>query len=475
MGRITPVLLAGGSGTRLWPLSRKSYPKQFSSLLGNESLYQMSALRLVTSKTISFNRPLTITHADFRFIVAEQLQTSGINPGPILLEPEAKNTASAILAASLYLFEQNKDEILFVAPSDHIISDTLALHNVIKSALPHVKNGSIVTFGVDPIRPETGYGYLQLGENVGGKAQQVLNFVEKPKKDLAVSMFNNKNFLWNAGMFMFRVEDIISAFDRHNAVMLEAVSKAVKKGKSDLGFFRLDQDEWKTIENISIDYAIMEKADNLVAIPFTSEWSDLGGWQAIWQQSDKDDDGVALSENALAVDCKNTLLRSESKGQKIVGLGLEDIVAIAMPDAVLVSKKDKVENVKQIVAKLKSSQAIQAEEFPKDHRPWGWFESLALGDTFQVKRIYVNPGGALSLQSHKHRSEHWVVVEGTARVTADDKISLLNKGQSAFIPVGSVHRLENISKLAMILIEVQIGNYLGEDDIVRYEDLYVRQ
>lgn len=476
MEKISPILLAGGSGTRLWPLSRKSYPKQFSNLAGERTLFQESALRLRSSEAIALDSPTIVTNSDFRFIVGEQLSDIGIDPGSILIEPAAKNTAAAILAASIYLNSNNQDAILLVAPSDHVISDTYGFHKAIFAGLSHVKLGKIVTFGVRPTRPETGYGYLETSSDVldNAGAVDLLRFVEKPVLADAEKMISAGNFLWNAGIFLFKASDMVSAFEVYAPDTLHLVQKAVDNATSDLGFLRLSAEPWSLVEDISIDYAIMEKAQNLVAVPYSSKWSDLGGWDAVWAEGNPDSAGNVASENAIAIDCVDSLVRSESTAQHIVGIGLNNILAISMPDAVLVAHKDRAQDVKIAVELLKSKHVPQAEIYPRDYRPWGWFESLAMGDCFQVKRISVNPGAALSLQSHEHRSEHWVVVEGTAKVTIEDDVRLVNAGQSVYVPLRAKHRMENPGKTVMILIEVQIGTYLGEDDITRYEDVYAR-
>ena len=476
MLKVHPILLAGGSGTRLWPLSRKSYPKQFSKLIGEKTLFQSSAQRLTSSETLEFASHITLTNSDYRFIIGEQLQEVGIDPGPILIEPEAKNTAAAILAASLFAHSKDENAVLLVAPSDHVIPGTEDFHTAIKVGLSHVQNQKMVTFGIKPTHPETGYGYLELatGPTDDRGTSDLEKFIEKPDLQDAKQMFEAGHYLWNAGIFLFRAQDMIDACRTYAPETLDLVSKAINEAYSDLGFLRLAPEPWSELKDISIDYAIMEKAQNLVAVPYASKWSDLGGWDAVWAESKSDALGNVTSETAHAIECSNSLLRSESSGQQVVGIGLNDIMAIAMPDAVLVAPKDRAQDVKKAVELLKAKHIAQAEIFPKDHRPWGWFESLALGEGFQVKRICVKPGASLSLQSHNHRSEHWIVVEGTAKVTIDEDTKLVTEGQSVYVPLSAVHRMENPGKLPMVLIEVQIGTYLGEDDIIRYEDAYAR-
>ena len=469
--KITPVILCGGSGTRLWPLSRKSYPKQFSALLGAESLFQASAGRLLGT---DYENPIVVTANAFRFIVTEQLARAGIKYGAVLIEPTGRDTAPAVLAAALHLAATDPEGMMLVAPSDHVIPDTDIFKATVAAALPAAQAGQLVTFGITPDRPETGYGYLELDAPPSGGAHPVplKSFVEKPDAVTATAMLAEGRYLWNAGIFLFSVPAILAAFEAHAPNLFATVQASLETAKSDLGFTRLDPDVWDQVKAISIDYAVMEKADNLSVVPYTGRWSDLGDWAAVWRETEVD--GMSLSANATAIDCTNTLLRSEVEGQAIVGIGLDDIVAIAMPDAVLISHKGRTQKVKHAVAALKAKQAPQAETFPKDHRPWGWFESLVVGDRFHVKRIVVHPGAALSLQSHYHRSEHWIVVEGTARVTIDDVVKLVTENQSVYIPLGAVHRMENPGKMPMALIEVQTGNYFGEDDIIRYEDVYAR-
>lgn len=472
---ITPILLAGGSGTRLWPASRKSYPKQFIKLTENETLFQQSAQRVIEGNGLKFNPHIIITNSHFRFIVEEQLESVGINPRRIIIEPEPKNTAPAIVAATIFAQKDNKDAIIIATPTDHVIRDTIKFHEVIKTGLSEIENGKIVTFGIRPLYPETGYGYIKLDKTITQGARQVLKFVEKPNKVLAQSMFDEGDYYWNSGIFMFRASDIISAFELYAKEIKSFVMKSVNLSEEDLAFTKLDAKNWSKLEAISIDYAIMEKAKNLVAIPYNSSWSDLGNWDSVWREEKQDQDGVVLSKNAHAIECKNSLLRSENDNQEIVGLGLEDIVAISMPDAVLVANKNKSQDVKKVVEHLKSKKISQSEIFIKDHRPWGSFEILSEGVNFKVKKIIVKPGAALSLQSHKHRSEHWVVVNGSAVVTIDESKKVLSAGQSTYVPLGSIHRLENHEKEPLTIIEIQIGTYLGEDDIIRYEDVYSRK
>jgi mannose-1-phosphate guanylyltransferase / mannose-6-phosphate isomerase len=404
------------------------------------------------------------------------LQEVGIDPGPVLIEPEAKNTAAAILAASLFAQLKDPDAILLAAPSDHVIPDTDDYHAAIKVGLSHVQKRKMVTFGIRPTDPETGYGYLELSTDFldDHGSSDLKKFVEKPHLHDAKQMLEAGHYLWNAGIFLFRAQEMREAFGFYAPKTLELVTQAVEGASSDLGFLRLSSEPWSKLQNVSIDYAIMEKAQNLVAVPYSSKWSDLGGWDAVWSESKSDPSGNVTSETAHAIDCSNSLLRSESSSQQIVGIGLSEIMAVAMPDAVLIAPKDRSQDVKKAVELLKSKDISQAQIFPKDHRPWGWFESLAIGDRFQVKRIFVKPAASLSLQSHNHRSEHWIVVEGTAKVTIDDEVKLVSEGESVYVPLGAVHRMENPGKLPMILIEVQIGSYLGEDDIIRYEDMYAR-
>ena len=472
---IYPVLLCGGSGTRLWPLSRKSYPKQFVKLIGEESLFQASVRRLSGD---GFALPSIVTGPDFRFVVVEQLAALEITPQDILIEPSARNTAAAICAAAMSLEAKAGDSLMLVAPSDHVIPDAESFRQAVEAATSIARNDQIVTFGIRPDRPETGYGWLELSAKPSDEfapvGQPLLSFVEKPENVKAQSLLDGGMHLWNAGIFLFSTATILEAFAQFAPDTLTKVRAAFKNARNDLVFTRLAPETWVELEDISIDYAVMERAPNLSVVPYGGAWSDLGDWQAVWREGEPDTAGVVTTGPSMALDCKDTLLQATSKTQEIVGIGLQGIVAVAMPDAVLVAHKDRVQEVKTAVAMLKAKGASQAETLPRDYRPWGWYESLAVGPRFQVKRIVVNPGAALSLQSHHHRSEHWIVVAGTAKVTIDNEVKLVTENQSVYIPLGAVHRMENPGKLPLTLIEVQTGSYFGEDDIIRYEDVYAR-
>ncbi len=468
---IHPVLLCGGSGARLWPLSRKSYPKQFAKLIGDESLFQASARRLSGQGCAA---PTVVTGEDFRFIVTEQLAAVEKAPMGILIEPEARNTAPAILAAALWLMARVQDTLMLVAPSDHVIPDAQAFRATVTAAAPLAEAGALVTFGITPTHAETGYGYLELTSLSGSVPQPLKGFVEKPDATRASQMVASGRHLWNSGIFLFTVATIIDAYRSHVPEMVSAVEAALAGAETDLGFTRLQADPWTRVNDISIDYAIMQNAGNLAVMPFDAGWSDLGDWNTIWRESGPDALGNVCSERTTAIDCTDTLLRSESPGLELVGIGLEGIIAVAMQDAVLVAHKSDAQRVKNAVSLLNERGVEQAVQLPREYRPWGWYESLVIGERFQVKRIVVYPGAKLSLQSHRHRSEHWVIVEGTARVTIDDEVRLLSSNQSVYVPLGAIHRLENPGKAHTVLIEIQTGTYFGEDDITRYEDVYRR-
>ncbi|GLQ28374.1 mannose-1-phosphate guanylyltransferase/mannose-6-phosphate isomerase [Sulfitobacter pacificus] len=473
---ITPVILCGGSGTRLWPVSRKSFPKQFIDLIGEGSLFQQSSKRLSGS---GFAEPIVVTNSDFRFIATQQLHDAGITPNTVLIEPEARNTAPALLAAALVAAQKDPAQLMLAAPSDHYITQADVFCDNVRRGVAAAQAGQIVTFGITPDKPETGYGYLELGEGSVHGAMPLKRFVEKPVLAEAQRMLDAGGYLWNAGIFMYAAQTMVDAFAAHAPEMLAHVQAAVDSAEPDLGFLRLDPDAWTKCEDISVDFAIMEKVSNLSVIAHDGDWSDMGGWNAVHLHAEKDADGVALQGRTHAVECKDTLLRSESGAVQLVGLGLENIVAVAMPDAVLVADRSRTSTLGNVVKQMRAAAVPQADNFPKDHRPWGFFETLILSDSFQVKRIVVNPGAALSLQSHEHRSEHWIVVVGTAKVTVGPDrdnldVKMVHQNESVYIPLHAIHRMENPGDTPMELIEVQTGSYLGEDDIVRYEDVYSR-
>ncbi|QDL94709.1 mannose-1-phosphate guanylyltransferase/mannose-6-phosphate isomerase (plasmid) [Paroceanicella profunda] len=467
---IHPVILCGGSGTRLWPVSRKSYPKQFSPLMGEESLFQASLRRLSGP---GFGAPIVLTNTEFRFIATEQLASLGISDGQVLIEPASRNTAPAVLCAALSL-EATPEALMLVAPSDHVIADTDAFHAAVALGTQAAEAGRLVTFGIRPDRPETGYGYLELAHPGQSGAQPLERFVEKPCAAAAAEMLASGRFLWNAGIFLFRVCDILAAYEAHAPALIGPCRAALSEGRADLGFFRLGEAAFAACPDLSIDYAVMEKSDALSVVPFDGGWNDLGSWDAVWRELGPDADGLTTQGSVTAIDCSQSMLRSDDENMHLVGIGLKNIAAIAMRDAVLVANLDESQRVKEVVARLRTLNAPQAEGFPRCHRPWGWYETLSLAPRFQVKRIMVHPGAKLSLQSHVHRSEHWIVVSGTAKVTVDGTVTLLSENQSTYIPLGAVHRMENPGKVDMHLIEVQTGVYLGEDDIIRYEDIYAR-
>lgn len=467
---IYPIILCGGSGSRLWPSSRKSFPKQFSALMGPDSLYQATLKRVSAP---GFAAPMVLTGQDFRFMATDQAAAIGLQDAVVLVEPVGRNTGPAVLTAALKLADQ-PDAVMMVTASDHAIGDVAEFQAVARVAADLARTGRLVCIGIKPTRAETGYGYLELtGAVHGTDPQPVVKFCEKPDQARAEAFFRSGMHLWNASIFLFRVRDILEAFKTHAPDLLAPCKAALDEGKHDLNFFRLGE-AYEQARDISLDYAVMEHSDMISAVPYGGGWSDLGSWDALWESLVPDEDGVATTGPVTAIDCSRTLLRSEEDNLHLVGLGLKNIVAVAMRDAVLVADMDASQRVREVVDLLKVQSAPQAEDFPRFHRPWGWYETLCLADRFQVKRIMVHPGGVLSLQSHMHRAEHWVVVAGTARVTIGEDVRLMAENQSIYIPLGAKHRLENPGKVDMYLIEVQTGSYLGEDDIMRYEDIYAR-
>ncbi len=466
---IYPFILSGGSGTRLWPLSRETYPKQFIKLITDNSLLQETCLRLQGEDfaSVSF-----LTSHEHRFIVAEQMQAIGLQPQTIILEPVARNTAPPALIAALFCAQQSVDRMILLLPSDHIVNDNEIFRNTIFRGVEAAASGHIVTFGIQPDSPETGYGYIET-RSAKANVRDVVRFVEKPDITTAQGYIDDGNFLWNAGIFLYTARTMIEAFEKYAPDTLAACRVALSHANKDLDFLRLDQQAYSEAEDISLDYAIMEKISDIKTLRLDVGWSDLGSWPSVWNAMDKDENGNVGKGKTLFLDTSNSFAHSED-GAFLSLVGLDNIFAVAMRDAVVVASKDQAQKVKQVVETLKENDFKEATQHSKIYRPWGWYEGISLEERYQVKRIMVNPGARLSLQSHMHRAEHWVVVKGTLEVTIEDQVHLLTENESTYIPLGKKHRLANPGKLPAYLIEVQSGSYLGEDDIIRYEDVYGR-
>ena len=466
---IVPVILSGGSGTRLWPLSRSSYPKQFLSVDGRHSLLQATALRVAGKP---FAPVLAITNEEQRFLLAHHLLGVGCPARKILLEPIGRNTAPAAAAAALFLSSAD-DAVLLVVPADHVIADPAAFRRAVETGVPHAEAGRLVTFGVRPTRAHTGYGYIEAGPALApGGASAVARFIEKPEISAAERFVDGGVHLWNSGIFLFRARAFLAELERHAPEIVAACRGAVAAGRHDGDFIRLDKAAFEKSPALSIDYAVMERTEAAAVVPVDIGWSDVGSWSALWEIGDKDDAGNVADGDAVLLETRNTYIRSE--GPLVTAIGVADMVIVATEDAVLVAPKDRAEDVRHVVARLKSAGRSEPDTHRLVHRPWGSYRTISLGDRFQVKEIIVKPGASLSLQMHHHRAEHWVVVQGTAEVTRGDEVSILHENQSAFIPLGTRHRLANPGKFDLRLIEVQSGSYLGEDDIVRFEDNYGR-
>ena len=467
MIELQPVLLSGGSGTRLWPLSREAYPKQFLPLVGDDTLLQATWRRVAP---LSSAAPLVVANEEHRFLVAEQLRVIGAPQARIVLEPVGRNTAPAIAAAALIAAADGGDPLLLVLPSDHVVRDPDAFRAAVRKAAPAAEAGALVTFGIVPQAPETGFGYIQ-AERGGEGVRKVLRFVEKPDAATAQGYLDAGDHYWNSGMFLFRASRFLDELGRHRPDILAAARAASAHVDPDGEFLRLDREAFAASPAESIDYAVMEKTDAAMVLPVDIGWNDVGSWSALWDVSEQDGDGNAHHGDVIAVDSRN----SYAYARRLVALvGVDDLVVVETDDAVLVAAKDKVQEVKQVVARLKAERRSQAVLHREVQRPWGSYDSIDVGDGFQVKRIKVKPGASLSLQSHSRRAEHWIVVRGTARVTRNLDLFELHANQSTYIPIGAKHRLENPGADVLELIEVQSGDYLGEDDIVRYEDVYGR-
>jgi mannose-1-phosphate guanylyltransferase/mannose-6-phosphate isomerase len=469
--KIYPVILSGGSGTRLWPLSRAVLPKQLLPLVSDKTMLQDTVLRL--SGWPEMMAPLIVCGNEHRFLVAEQLREIGKAPLGILLESAGRNTAPAVAAAAHFLLGIDPQAVMLVLPADHVIEDRAAFHAAIVRASHLVEDGALATFGIVPTAPETGYGYIHRGAAAAvDGCYGVDRFVEKPDLATAAEFVADGGYYWNSGMFLFRAERYLSELAQFQPAIATAAEAAMRLGYRDLDFCRLDEKEFAACPSDSIDYAVMEHTKHAIVVPADIGWSDVGSWSALWEVQDGDADGNVVRGDVYLDGVSNSLVRAESRIVAVVGL--KDVVVVETNDAVLVAHKDQVQRVKQIVDHLKSSERTEHLHHTKVYRPWGCYEGIDIGDRFQVKRITVNPGGKLSLQMHHHRAEHWIVVSGTARVTCGDKVSLLSENESTYIPIGMTHRLENPGKLPLHLIEVQSGSYLGEDDIVRFEDVYQR-
>lgn len=471
---LVPVILSGGSGTRLWPLSRKGYPKQFLPLLNDHTLFGETLSRC--QGISGAGAPLVIANQDHRFFVAEQMQRRGIGDGEILLEPCGRNTAPAIAAAASRLLNSNSDGdlLMLVLPADHSIADKTAFGAAVTAGSRAARDGHLVTFGIVPTHAETGYGYIRADRSkpLSEGIWPVAEFVEKPDEATAESYLEAGSYTWNSGMFLFQPRVLLEELRKFQPDLVRCAEAAVTAASEDSDFIRLDNSEFAKAASISIDYALMEQTDRAAVVPLECGWSDVGAWSALWELAERNRDGNAIEGDVIAVDTGNSYVRSTHR--LVATVGVDDLVVIETPDAVLVAAKNATQSVKNVVDHLVADKREEANLHRQVHRPWGTYDCVDAGERFQVKRITVDPGAQISLQKHFHRAEHWVVVTGTAEVTCDDKIITLTENESTFIPLGSVHRLRNPGKMPLEIIEIQSGSYLGEDDIERFEDIYGR-
>jgi len=463
-----PVVLSGGSGTRLWPLSRGAYPKQFLPLTSDNTMLQETLLRLRGISGMS--APLVICNEAHRFMVAEQLREIDTKPHAIMLEPVGRNTAPAVALAALAV---DPDEILLILPADHVIDNIAVFHSVVEQAICEAEKDHLVTFGIVPSGPETGYGYIQAKKEESEATSHKVNcFVEKPDLATATEYLDSGDYYWNSGMFVFKASRYLDELERFNPQMLAACKTAYINAKEDADFTRVDRAAFEACQADSIDYAVMEKTDSAVVIPLDADWNDVGSWAALWEIAEKDSNGNALKGDVLTHDTKNSYIHSDQK--LIATIGVSDLVIIESDDAIMVAPRDRVQEVKEIVAQLKAKKRSECDVHRKVYRPWGYYDSIDNGERHQAKRIFVKPGAKLSLQMHHHRAEHWIVVKGTAQVTRGDEQFFVSENESTYIPIGTIHSLENRGAIPLEMIEVQSGSYLGEDDIVRFEDRYGR-
>ena len=469
--KLVPVILSGGAGTRLWPLSRELHPKQLLALISKQTMLQETASRL--QGVAGVGAPIVVCNEAHRFMVAEQMRQLGLKPAAVVLEPTGRNTAPAIaLAAQAALTAHGEDAILLVLPADHVIRRVKAFQDAVAAALPAAQQGKLVTFGVVPNKPETGYGYIRRGAG-NGPAYPIAQFVEKPTLAKARDFVASGEFYWNSGMFLFRAQRFLDELDKHAPDIGSVCREAFAAAKTDLDFTRVDAKIFESCRSDSIDYAVMEKTSRAVMVSLDAGWSDVGSWSALHEALDGDAQGNVMRGDVMAEDTQGSYLYSESR--LVATVGVKDYVVIETKDAILVSPKDRVQDVKKLVARLKAAGRYEHSLHREVFRPWGSYDSVENGDRFQVKRLMVKPGATLSLQMHHHRAEHWIVVSGTARITRNDEVFLLEENQSTYIPIGAKHRIENPGKIPLHIIEVQSGSYLGEDDIVRFEDNYGRQ